>query len=81
MENDITFWCQLQIACQLNWRNIQKSVIYFWEKKNHKCIEDAYTFPIKCSEAGQPEETALCRLACPASSDSADTYLFNRKIK
>ena len=62
-------------------KHSKKCNILLRKEKNHKCIEDAYTCPIKCSEAGQPEETALCRLACSASSDSADTYLFNRKIK
>lgn len=30
------------------------------------------TLPIKCSEAGQPEETALCKSGCSLSSDSAE---------
>ena len=69
------------VPIKLN-KHSKKCNILLRKKIYHKCIEDAYTFPIKCSEADQPEETALCRLVCPASSDSADTSVQQRnKIK
>lgn len=30
------------------------------------------TFPIKCSDAGQPDERAVCKLGCFLSSERAD---------
>lgn len=42
-----------------------------FKKKNRK-EKKKYTLPIKCSVAGQPEETAFSKSGCSWSSASAD---------
>lgn len=45
-----------------------------WESTSGKTSKtrSSDTLPIKWSEAGQPEDTAFCKLGCSLSSDNAE---------
>ena len=62
----------MTISMLISLKEQGKSLIKFIDKKNIKGRKSSQTLPIKCSEAGQPEETAVCKSGCSFSADRAD---------